>query len=97
MLVLYRKRNPFLSSAWTASSSFVSVEGDNNGLSSGDRGVGHIQGRIEDAYHDETPREIEGAVASSPPEERGNEAPASRGPIVQPSRLQNEGNEWGHD
>ena len=94
MLVLYRTRNPFLASAWTARSSIVSVEGDDNGLSNGDGGVDDIRGRIEDAYHDDPPQGIEGAEASSPLEESGNNGSASRGPIVQPSRLQNEGNEW---
>ena len=94
MLVLYRTQNPFLSSAWTARSSFVSVEGGDHGLSNGDEGVDHIQGRIEEAYHDDPPRDIEGAAASSAPEERGNNESTSRGPIVQPSRLQNEGSEW---
>ena len=93
MLVLYRTRNPFLSSAWTAHSSITSVASDENGLSAGEN-VDNIRGRIEDAYHDEVPREIEGQAPSSQPKERGRNGSEGRGMLVQPSRLQDEGNEW---
>ena len=91
MLVLHRTRNPFLSSAWTAHSSTASIDGDENGLSTGDGDVDNIRGRIEDAYHDE----IEGQAPSFQPEQRGRNGSGDRGMLVQPSRLHNEGNEWG--
>ncbi len=95
MLVLYRTRSPFLPSAWTARSSFASAEGDDNGPSSGEGDVNNIRGRIEDVYHDDPSPQIEGQAASSEPEERSTNGSAGRGPVVQPSRLRNEGNEWG--
>lgn len=94
MLVLYRTRNPFLSFAWTAPSSFTSAEGDDSGLNTDDGDVDNVRGRIEEAYHDEPPPEIEGQVPSSRPEERDSNGSDGRGLVVQPSRLQNEGNEW---
>ena len=94
MLVLYRTRKPFLSSAWTTHSSITSEASDENGLSAGDGNVDNIRGRIEDAYHDEVPPEIEGQASSSPPKERGRNGSEGRGMLVQPSRLQDEGNEW---
>lgn len=86
MLVLYRTRNPFLYSAWTSRPPIVSAEGDGNDLSIGDENGGNIRGRIEDAYHD-----------VPTPEERGRNGSDNRGLVVQPSRLQNEGNEWSED
>lgn len=94
MIVLYRTRNPFLSSAWTAHSPVTSAEGEDNDLSSGDGNVDHIRGRIEDAYHDEPPPGVERQVPSSQPEEGGANRSDGSGLLVQPSRLQNEGNEW---
>lgn len=94
MLVLYRTRNPFLSSAWTATSSFVSGDGEDNGLISGEGDVNHIRGRIEDAYHDDPSPEIEGQAGSPQPEERTTNESGGRGPVMQPSTLHNEGNEW---
>ena len=97
MLVLYRTRNPFLYSARTSRSPNISAEGDGNDLSIGDENGGNIRGRIEDAYHDVPTPEIEGRVSGSQPEERGGNGSDSRGLVVQPSRLQNEGNEWSED
>ena len=94
MVVLYRTRNPFLASAWTARPSFVSAESDEDGLINGEGDVRNIRGRIEDAYHDEPSPEVEGQVANPQPEERNTDEPIDRRPVVQPSRLQNEGNEW---
>ena len=92
MLVLYRTRNPFLSSAWTARPSLISAEGDDNGVSRGEHDTDHF--RIEDAYHDEPSPGIGGQATSPQPEERDTNESGGRGPVVQPSRLQNEGNEW---
>lgn len=94
MLVLYRTRNPFLSSAWTNASSLTSAEGEDNDLNTGDGDVDNIRGRIEDAYHDEAPPEIERQVPSAQPEERGSNGSVGRGLVVQPSRLHNEGDAW---
>ena len=98
MLVFDRTRNPFLSSAWIARSSFIPAEGDDNGLNSGDQNEDHIRGRIEEAYHDDPSQQIEGQAegqaASLQVEDRDKSGSGGRGPIVQPSRLQNEGNEW---
>ena len=92
-MVLYRTRNPFLSSAWTARPSFISADGDDHDVSRGEHDVDRLR-RIEDTYHDEPSPEIGGQATSSQPEERGTNEIGGRGPVVQPSRLQNEGNEW---
>ena len=94
MLVLYRTRNPFLSSAWTARPSHVSAEGGEDGLSSGGGDVDNNRGRIEDAYHDDPSPEIEGQAASPQLEGRGTNGSGDSGPVVAPSRLHNGGNEW---
>lgn len=94
MLVLYRTHSPFLSAAWTVDSSLVSEEADDNVRGTDDRDRGSIRGRIEGAYYDEPQPEIEGQVPSSQPEERRSNGTEGRGFVVQPSRLQNEGNEW---
>lgn len=79
---------------WTAGSSLSSAEGDDNVQSTDDRDRRNIQGRIEDAYHDEPPPGIEGQVPISQQEERGSNGSNGRGMVMQPSRLHNEGNEW---
>ena len=56
--------------------------------------MGNLRRRIEDAYHDDPSPEIEGQAAGSVERERDPEESVGRGPVVQPSRLQNEGNEW---
>ena len=93
MLVLYRTRNPFLSSAWTARPSLVSADGDDHDVSRVEVDVVLLR-RIVDAYHDDPSPAIGGQATSSQPEERGTNEIGVRGPVVQPSRLQNEGNEW---
>ena len=93
MLVLYRTRNPFLSSAWTARPFIVTAEGDDHDVSRGEHDVDHLR-RIEDAYHDEPSLGVGGQATSPQPEDRGTDESGGRGPVVQPSRLQNEGNEW---
>ena len=93
MLVLYRTRNPFLSSAWTAHPSLINSDGNDDDVSRGEHDVDHLR-RIEDAYHDEKSLEIGGQATSPRPEEGGTNGSGDRGPVVQPSRLQNEGNEW---
>ena len=93
MLVLYRTRNPFLSSAWTARPSLVSAEGDDHEVNRSEHGGDRLR-RIEDAYHDEPSPAIGGQATNPQPEERGTNESDGRGPVVQPSRLQNEGNEW---
>ena len=93
MLVLYRTRNPFLSSAWTARPFLVAAEGDDHDVSRGEHDVDHLR-RIEDAYHDEPSLGVGGQATSAQPEDRGTDESGGRGPVVQPSRLQNEGNEW---
>ena len=97
MLVLYRTPNSSLSAVWTADSSLISGEGDDNVQSNDDRDRGNIRGRIEDAYHDEPPPGIEEQAPISQPEERGSNGSDGRGLVVQPSRLQSEGNEWRED
>lgn len=91
MLVLHRTRNPFLSSAWTARSSLTSAEGEDNDLSIGDGDVDHVRGRIEEAYHDDLSH---GSGGQAQTQETGASGSDGRGPVVQPSRLQNEENEW---
>ena len=94
MLVLYRTRNPFLSSAWIARPLPAPAEDDDNGRSNADGDVGNVRGRIEDVYRDDPSSVIEGPAVSPQPEERDTIGSGGRGPVVQPSRLQNEGNEW---
>ena len=97
MIVIYRTRNPLLSSTWIARPSLTSIEGEGNGLTGGDRDLENFQGRIEDAYHDDPPPEIEGQVASSQAETSGSNESDGHGLLVQPSRLQNEENQWRED
>ena len=94
MLVLYRTHNPFLTSTRTSRSPYTSAADDGNGPSIDEEDGDNIRGRIEDAYHDEPPPEIEAQVSSSQLEERGSNGSDGRGLVVQPSRLHNEENEW---
>ena len=91
MMVIYRTRNPLLSSTWIARPSFTSVEREGNDLTGGDRDLDNVRGRIEDAYHDDSPP---GGAAASQAEESGTNASDVHGMLVQPSRLQNEESRW---
>ena len=97
MMVIYRTRNPLLSSTWTARPSLTSAERERNDLTSGDRDLENVRGRIEDAYHDDPPPESEGEAATSRAEESGTNSSDVHGMLVQPSRLQNEESRWRED
>ena len=97
MMVVYRTRNPLLSSTWIARPSLTSVERERNDLNGGDRDLENVRGRIEDAYHDDPPPEFEGPAATSQAEESGTNVSDGRGMLVQPSRLQNEESRWRED
>ena len=97
MMVIYRTRNPLLSSTWTDRPSPTSVEREGNDLTGGDRDLENVRGRIEDAYHDDHPPESEGRAAISQAEESGTNASDGHGMLVQPSRLQNEETRWRED
>lgn len=97
MLFLHRTRNPFLSSAWITHSSLTSAEGEDNDLSFGDGDAENVRGRIEEAYHDDLSPGSGGQAASSRIEGTGASGSDPRGPVVQPSRLHDEENEWRED
>lgn len=94
LMVIYRTRNPLLSSTWTPRPSLTSVEREGNDLTGGDRDSKNVRGRIEDAYHDDPLPEFEGRAATSQAEESGTNASDGHGMLVQPSRLQNEESRW---
>lgn len=94
MLLFYRSRDPFLHSRWTSSEPASTA--DEHGVAANEDEVQatNIRGRIEGAYHDDPPPKID---------ERGrrallNEAAGNRvdnqGPVMQPSSINNENNEW---
>lgn len=97
MMVVYRTRNPLLSSTWTARPSLTAGEREGNDLTGGDRDLENVRGRIEDAYHDDPPPEFEGRAASSQVEDSGTNESDGHGMLVQPSRLQNEESQWRED
>lgn len=90
MLVLYRTRNPFVFATWSARAAAASENGESESAS--DEGHGNnIRGQIEGAYHDE-PDNVQ--LGNSQLEGRDNGQGNGQGPVMQPSRLHNDDNEW---
>ncbi len=93
MLVVYRTGNPFVFSAWSAPTAVGSEIGDFD--STHDEGHGdNIRGRIEGAYYDEPLPVGDVQLESSQLEDRNAGQGNAPGPVMQPSRLHNDDNEW---
>ena len=94
MLVLYRTRNPFFSSAQEAI--FSNTNSDDDSLNrSNEDGHGHnVPRRIEDAYRDDPLSESDGHTVTPHQIGRSIEASDNHRAIVQLSGLNDERNEW---
>ena len=87
MLVIYRNRNPFPLSSQNTFSSFATNE---------EEGVNNIRRRIGTAYRDDPLPEAGGQMARSQAHGERNDQGIRTSPVMQPSRLQHQDNEWGN-
>ena len=92
LVVVYQRPNGFLSSVWSDGASRFSGGHDSFGPSDGNPQRSDSQGRIEPPYRDD--EDGGDRAPSSYANIRGIEHAVDRDPVVQPSRLHNEGNEW---
>ena len=92
LVVVYQGPNGFLSSVWIDGAS--RFPGGHNSLGPSDDTPrrNDVRGRIEPPYRDDDDSDDRGI--SSHANTRGIDRTGDRDPVVQPSRLHNEGNEW---
>ena len=91
MLILYRIGNPFVSFVGRGSTTAASEDGNLISGPDGHRGE-TVRGRIEGAYHDRPRNDENGQHAQLAERFAGQRD--GHGPVMQPSRIHNEENEW---
>lgn len=93
LLVIYRSHNPLFSTVGDTPAGFID---DDSSPDSEDHGRHEHRNRrqIEGQYRDNPLLEQNEEGATSQVSGRDDPSQADRGPIVQPSRLQDEENEW---
>ena len=87
LLIVYRSRSSSISAAWF--SAHRSLESND-----GAQRRGELRGQIEAPYRDEPLLENDDQSASSSANGRATNHTVDRTPVVQPSRLHDEGSEW---